>query len=73
VKLEVREALGKLELVQGSWLPRQLARRLLRPRERDYEGASTDAHHCPADVDLEVRNVNYGAIRVAGVRGTACR
>ncbi len=76
VKLEVREQPGRLELVQGGpWRCRGErhgdGRRdcCCDHDERDYEVRFDWTLTVPADLDLEVRNVNDGTIRVAGVRG----
>lgn len=76
VKLEVREQPGRLELVQGGpWRCRGERRGDGRRDcccdhdDRDYEVRFDWTLTVPADLDLEVRNVNDGAIRISGVRG----
>lgn len=76
VKLEVREQPGRLELVQGGpWRCRDERRDGGRRDcccdhdDRDYEVRFDWTLTVPADLDLEVRNVNEGTIRISGVRG----
>ncbi len=73
VKLEVEEKPGELELVQGGpWRCRGEHRKrdcCCDSDERGYEVRFDWTLAVPADLDLVVKNVNDGAIRVSGVRG----
>jgi hypothetical protein len=79
VQLEVDEQPGRLELVQGGpWRCRDRERNGLgRGRgdcccdvdERRYEARFDWTLRVPRDIDLDVRNVNEGAVRIAGTSG----